>query len=124
MSFRGMILIGVAAVLTAVANLLLRGGVLRFGEFSLALDRLKDGLFGLAAQPLFVFGVIFYALAALVWFSALSVEDLSASYPALVGLTFILVAFGAVVIFHESFSWPKLLGTGMILFGIVVIARA
>ena len=123
MTFRGLSLIVVAATLTATANLLLRGGVLRFGEFSLVLGRLKDGLVGLMAQPLFVFGVIFYGLAALVWFSVLSIENLSTSYPALVGLTFIMVAVGAVFVFQESFGWQNLIGMGMILGGIVVIAR-
>ncbi len=55
--------------------------------------------------------------------SLLSIENLSTSYPALVGLTFIMVAVGAVFVFQESFGWQNLIGMGMILGGIVVIAR-
>lgn len=124
MSSQGLLLIGIAAVLTAVANLLLRGGVLAHGGLSLAPGRVLSDLLGLAMQPMFVSGFIFYGMAALVWFSVLAVEDLSASYPVLVGLTFVLVAAGAVFFFSESFSWQKLLGMLIILGGIVVVARA
>jgi len=113
----------VTAALTAAANLLLRDGVPRFGEINLKRSRLKDGLVGLMAQPLFVFGVIFYGLAVLVWFSVLSIENLSTSYPALVGLRFIMVTVGAVFVFQESFGWQNLIGRGMPLDGIVVMAR-
>lgn len=124
MTFRGLLLVGIAALLTALANLLLRGGVLRFGEFSLSPDRITAGLVGLASQPVFMAGVVFYGLAAIVWFSAISVEDLSTSYPVLVGLTFVLVASGAVFFFQEAFSIQKLFGMMLILGGIFVVARA
>ena len=124
MTIRGLSLVAGSAVLTAVANLSLRGGILRYGKFSLALDQLKDGLVGLGTQPLFVVGVLFYGLAAIVWFGVLSIEDLSTSYPMLVGMTFILVASGAVVVFQESFSWQKLVGMAMILGGIVAMTRS
>jgi len=124
MTIRGLSLVAGSAVLTAVANLSLRGGILRYGKFSLALDQIKDGLVGLGTQPLFVVGVLFYGLAAIVWFGVLSIEDLSTSYPMLVGMTFILVASGAVVVFQESFSWQKLVGMAMILGGIVAMTRS
>lgn len=124
MTIRGLSLVAGSAVLTAVANLSLRGGILRYGKFSLALNQLKDGLVGLGTQPLFVVGVLFYGLAAIVWFGVLSIEDLSTSYPMLVGMTFILVASGAVVVFQESFSWQKLVGMAMILGGIVAMTRS
>ena len=124
MTSRGLLLVGVSAVLTAVANLLLRGGVLGYGTFSLAPGKIVGGLLGLLSQPLFVAGVIFYGLAAVVWFAALSIEDLSTGYPVLVGLTFTLVAVGALVFFDESFSLQKVLGMLVILGGIVAVARA
>ncbi len=124
MTIRGLVLVAASAVLTAVANLTLRGGVSRYGKFSLAPGSIVDGLAGLVAQPLFVCGVITYGLAAVVWFSVLSVENLTTSYPVLIGATFILVATGAVFVFQESFSWQKLTGMTMILAGIVVMARA
>jgi multidrug transporter EmrE-like cation transporter len=122
MTIRGMTLVAASAILTATANLTLRSGVLRYGKFSL--NDLSEGLVGLAKQPLFVFGVVCYALAAIVWFGAISVENLSTSYPVLVGATFVLVATGAALVFQETISWQKLIGMTMILSGIVLVARA
>lgn len=124
MTTQGLLLIALSAVLTAVANLLLRGGVLGHGGFSLAPDKVLSGLLGLLTQPMLLAGVVFYGLAAVVWFSVLAVENLSSSYPALVGLTFVLVATGAVLFFGESLSLQKLLGMAIILSGIVLVARA
>ena len=123
MSLRGFYLVVLSAILTAVANLFLRGGVLRYGEFSLAPDRIRNDLIHLVMEPLFVTGLIFYGLAAIVWFGVISIEDLSTSYPVLVGMVFILVAAGSTYFFHESFVWQKVLGMMLILGGITVIAR-
>ena len=123
MSTRGLLLVAFSAFLTALANLLLRGGLLRFGEFSLAADNLRGQLLALGSQPMFVAGLVFYGLAALVWFSVVSIERLSISYPVLVGFTFILVTSGAMVFFHEALSWQKLSGIAIILTGIIVVAR-
>ena len=78
----------------------------------------------LGIQPMFLSGVILYGLAAVVWFRILSIEDLSSSYPMLVGITFVLVVVGAVWFFDEDFSSQKLIGMVMILAGIGAIARA
>ena len=37
--------------------------------------------------------------------------------------TFVLVTLGATVFFHEPVSWQKVLGLGVILAGIVLVAR-
>ena len=123
MTMRGVYLVAISALLTAAANLLLRGGVLRFGEFSLAPDRIGQGFVGLGTQPMFMTGVVLYGLAAIVWFSAISIEDLSTSYPILVGLVFILVALGAIFFYQEAFSWQKLVGMAFIVGGIAIVAH-
>lgn len=124
MSLRGLYLVVLSALLTAAANLLLRGGVLRFGEFSMAPNRIRHDIVHLCMEPLFVSGVALYGLAAIVWFGVISIEDLSTSYPILVGLVFVLVAIGAVLFFREAFSFQKVLGMVLILGGVTIIARA
>ncbi|MAE72051.1 MAG: hypothetical protein CME06_16485 [Gemmatimonadetes bacterium] len=124
MTLRGAILVAAAAALTAGANVLLRAGILRFGELSLTLRELPPAMVAFARQPLFVAGTFLYAAAAIVWFSAISIEELSTSYPVLVGMTFVLVTACAVPIFGESFSVPKGLGIVVILLGVVLVARA
>jgi drug/metabolite transporter (DMT)-like permease len=124
MTLQGMLLVVLAALLTVAANLLLRGGLLRAGGFCLSVHTLIRDIFTLCKEPLFIIGAVLYAAAALVWFRVISTEQLSNSYPMLVSLTFVFVTAGAVVFFHESFSWMKILGTAIILVGIVLVARS
>ena len=117
-------LITLTAITTALANLLLREGVLRAGGLSLSLDRFWSDALALGAQPLFVIGFILYGLAAVLWFSVLPRVDLSISYPVLVGLTFVLVVAGSIVAFNENLPWAKVLGLALILAGVALVARA
>ena len=124
MSERGLLLVGLSALLTVASNLMLREGVTRAGGFGLSLDNLVSDLLRLARQPLVLAGLALYATTALLWFRVISTENLNSSYPVLVGLTFVLVTLGATVFFHEPVSWQKVLGLGVILVGIVLVARA
>lgn len=114
-------LIMVAALLQAVANLFLRSGVLVGGGLILDSSFLLQ-LGRLATQPLFFVGVLFYVAAALVWFAALSLENVSTGYPILVGATFVLVALGGVILLHETISLLKGIGMAVIIFGIALVA--
>jgi multidrug transporter EmrE-like cation transporter len=60
----------------------------------------------------------------MVWFFALSRENLSSGYPILVGATFICATAGAIFFFQESVSVAKVLGMLLIIFGITAIALA
>ncbi|MEW6715929.1 MAG: hypothetical protein AB1345_00265 [Chloroflexota bacterium] len=123
MSERGLLLVGLSALLTVASNLMLRGGVIRAGGFTLSPGTLISDLLRLARQPLFLTGGVLYAMAALVWFRVISTENLNNSYPLLVSITFVLVTLGATMFFREPVSWQKVLGLGVILVGIVLVAR-
>jgi multidrug transporter EmrE-like cation transporter len=124
MSGRGLLLVVLSALLTFASNLLLRAGVTRAGGFELSAGGLIGNLLGLARQPLFICGMALYATAAIVWFRVIATENLSTTYPLLVSMTFVLVTTGAVVFFREPISWQKVLGIGVILVGIALVARA
>ena len=99
-------------------------GVLAGGGLSLSPDLFFQQMIALCREPLFLFGVLFYGAAAIVWFAALSLENLTTGYPILVGLTFVMVGLGAAVVFGEMISLQKLTGMAAILVGIALIARA
>jgi multidrug transporter EmrE-like cation transporter len=120
MSRTGWFLILLSAGLTVAANLLLRSGVERAGGFTMELASLA----ALARQLRFDLGIVLYAMASLVWFRVLSIEPLSIAYPVLVSSTFLLVTIGAVLLFHESLAWHKILGLVIILAGIFIISRS
>jgi len=108
---------------TVIANLLLRWGLLRIGGFRLAGGSFADLMVRLLREPSIPLGFFLYFLGALVWFRVLSIAEVSTSYPILVGITFALVTAGAVMLFQESFTAPKVIGMVVILIGIIVIAR-
>lgn len=124
MTPRGLLFVVISALCTVMANLLMRGGLLRAGGLTLSLDLAAEQMRALGRQPMFVVGVLLYGVAAIVWFRVISTEELSTSYPLLVSLTFVLVTAGAVVFFHEPISWQKLLGIGVIFIGILLVANA
>src|SRR3954469_12952108 len=97
MTGAGLLLVILSSLFTVSANLMMRGGVLRAGGFSLSLA----SALALGRQPLFVGGFLLYGIAAVIWFRVLSVANLSTSYPLLVSLTFVLVTLGAVFFFRE-----------------------
>ena len=123
MTSMGWILVLMSAGLQVSGTLLLRGGIDKAGGFGSSLAEVPISLFRLASQPLFLVGFILYGLAALVWFRVIATQPLSTAYPLLVSLTFIFVTLGAVILYHESLTWPKIIGLGIILFGVFLVGR-
>lgn len=124
MSLRGAILIFLSAALTTCANLILRTGLLRAGGLRFFSGMIATQFIALCREPLVVAGFMLYGLAAVVWFGVISIENLSTCYPILVGLTFVMVTTGAVLLFGESISARKIAGALIILLGVLVVAGA
>jgi multidrug transporter EmrE-like cation transporter len=120
MTSQGLLLVILSALGTVAGNLLIRAGLARAGGLGFSVAKLSQ----VFLQPLMLAGLVLYATAALLWFRVVSTEELTTSYPLLVSMTFILVTLGAVFFFDERISVQKALGMGVILIGIVVIARA
>lgn len=119
MSLQGLGLVAFSALLTSAANLLFRAAMndTRNLSHSAIVSRLLQ-------WPPFYLGWFFYGMAAMLWFRVLKTEPLSSSYPILMGLTFIVVSTGAIILFSEQVSFMKILGMTVILFGIFLVARA
>lgn len=61
--------------------------------------------------------------ASLFWMAALSKLPLSKAYP-FTALSFPLVTFSAIWLFREQVDAYKILGTGLIMFGALILSRA
>ena len=120
MSPRGVSLIVISAAMTAAANLLMRVGVRAAGGFTLS----THFLLAVLGQWKFVTGFVLYGLAAVLWFAIVATEDLTSSYPMLVGVVFVLVTAGAVYFFQERVSSQKIAGLIIILTGILLVGRS
>jgi multidrug transporter EmrE-like cation transporter len=119
LSLQGLGLVALSALLTSTANLLFRAAMSQTSNLSYPaiVSRLLQ-------CPPFYLGWGCYGIAAVIWFRVLKAEPLSSSYPILMGLTFIIVSTGAIVLFNEQISFMKIAGMIAILFGIVLVSRA
>ena len=115
------ILAGVA--LNAGAQLLLKAGTNAVGHFEFTRANIVPIAFRIATQPPIVGGVACYVISLAVWIVGLSRVDVSIAYPML-SLGYVVNAFAAWYLFGEVLSVQKLVGIGVILVGVVIVARS
>lgn len=112
-------------VLNAVAQLLLKagaasGGRIGFDGSGAALTRTA---LGLAQHPAILGGLACYAVSVIVWIVALSRVEVSIAYPML-SVGYVLNALLAWWLFGEDVNAQRWLGIGVIIVGVVLVARS
>ncbi|WP_407530139.1 EamA family transporter [Methylobacterium oryzisoli] len=118
MTLRLFVLILVSVFLSAMAQVALKKGV--------GLAKSLDGnpeFIGFLLQPLVLTGLFLYGCGAILWLSVLSRADLSLAYP-FVSLGFILTMAAGVLFLGESPSLTRIIGTMIIAFGCILVARS
>ena len=115
------ILFGVA--LNACAQLLLKAGVNAVGHFEFTRANILPISLKLAAQWPIVGGLACYVVSVAVWVVGLSRVDVSIAYPML-SLGYVVNAVAAWYLFGEVLSLQRLIGIGIILVGVLVVARS
>lgn len=110
-------------LLNAVAQLLLKAGVRAVGEFDLTVANIVPVGWRIATQLPIIGGLSCYVLSVVVWIVGLSRVDVSLAYPML-SLGYVVNAFAAWYLFGEVMSVQRLVGIGIILLGVVVLARS
>jgi multidrug transporter EmrE-like cation transporter len=116
-----LILTGV--LLNAAAQLLLKAGVTRVGEFQFSIDNALPMGFKLLTQLPIIGGLACYGISVVVWIMALSRVPVSVAYPML-SIGYIVNAFAAYWLFGESLNAQKLIGIGVIVVGVYLVARS
>lgn len=71
-------------------------------------------------DPYIASGFIAAFLGSLTWLAAISKIPLSVGFPAYYGLTFAFVILGSAWLLNEQVTNLKLIGVGLILFGVIV----
>lgn len=79
-------------------------------------------LWALGSNPLVLGGMAMYGVGALAWLGVLARVDVSAAYP-FVGLGFVMTMCLGSWLFGEAITPLRLLGTGLIVSGVVLVAR-
>lgn len=115
------IVIGV--MLNAVAQLLLKAGVRAVGEFYISLANVVPVGLKIATQLPIIGGLCCYVLSVVVWIVGLSRVEVSVAYPML-SLGYVVNAFAAWYLFGEVMTMQRLIGIGIILIGVLVLARS
>lgn len=115
----------IAAVVTAVANLMIRTGIERAGGFRpRSIVEVGWGFISLLFEPVFFIGFVLYFVAALVWFRTIALAPLTVAYPLMVSLTFITVTVGSVLLWNEPLTLQKSLGLAAIIVGIALASTS
>ena len=110
-------------LLNAAAQLLLKAGTNRVGEFAFALENLVPVGAKLALNPFILGGLACYVVSVVVWILALSRVPVSIAYPML-SIGYIVNAVAAWLLFGESLGAQKLVGIAFIVVGVFLVARS
>ena len=110
-------------LLNAAAQLLLKAGTTRVGEFAFTLDNVVPVGWRLAASPYIAGGLACYVVSVVIWILALSRVPVSIAYPML-SVGYIVNALAAWYLFGESLGVHKLVGIAFIVVGVFLVARS
>jgi len=110
-------------LLNAAAQLFLKAGTNRIGEFAFSLENVMPIGMKVASSPFILSGLACYGVSVVVWILGLSRVPVSIAYPML-SVGYIVNAFAAWFLFGESVTAQKLVGIGFIVAGVFLVARS
>jgi len=116
-----LLLLGVT--LNAVAQLLLKAGTNAVGRFEFSAANAVPVGVRLATEPHILGGIACYVVSVVVWILALSRVEVSIAYPML-SIGYVLNALAAWYWLGEAVTPARLVGIGIIIVGVYVVARS
>jgi len=123
MTWGAFTLVMTGVLLNAVAQLALKASVSETGVINLDMQSLFSTAGSLAANLWLWLGLLCYAVSVVVWLLALSRVDVSIAYPML-SVGYIVNAIAAWQLFGEPMNIGKVVGIGIIILGVYVLARS
>ena len=113
MTARFVLLIGIYVVLNSIAQILLKLGASATSSWT---------LLGLPINGRLMLGVGLFGLSFVIWIVILSRENLSYAFPFAVGLGYSTVVLLAVLVLREQVTTVQMVGIGVVLAGLTMIA--
>ena len=110
-------------LLNAGAQLLLKAGTNRIGEFAFSMDNVLPIGARIASSPPILAGLACYGVSVVVWILALSRVPVSVAYP-LLSIGYVVNAVAAWWLFGETLGAQKMVGIGFIVIGVFLVARS
>ena len=116
-------LIMIGVLFNAAAQLLLKAGTNSIGAFAFSRENIVPVGWQLVTQPYIIAGMSCYVVSVVVWVLALSRVEVSIAYPML-SIGYLLNAIAAWYLFGEAVSVTRLVGIGVIILGVFIVARS
>ena len=116
-------LIITGVLLNAIAQLALKASVREMGEIKLSLNDAWPVTQQLMLEPSLWLGLLCYGISVIIWILALSRVDVTIAYPML-SIGYIVNALFAWLLFGESLTLERLVGIGVIILGVYILARS
>jgi multidrug transporter EmrE-like cation transporter len=111
-------------LLNACAQVLLKAGTNALGgAIHLTMSNAFETFIRVASQLPILAGLACYALSLVVWIMGLSRTDVTIAYPML-SLGYVVAALGAWMFLGEAVSPQRMLAIGVIMVGVVLLARS
>ena len=115
----GLILIGV--LINAGAQLLIKAGTTALGTLVSPSGPFAT-VIRIVFQPYIFAGLVSYVVSVAIWIVVLSKVPVSVAYPML-SIGYVVNAIAGYYLFGETLNWSKLIGIGIIIIGVYMIAR-
>jgi multidrug transporter EmrE-like cation transporter len=123
MTWAAFALVITGVLLNAIAQLALKASVSETGVISLDLPSLLSSASSLVVNVWLWLGLACYGVSVVVWILALSRVDVSIAYPML-SIGYVLNAVAAWHLFDEPMGAGRIVGIGIIILGVYVLARS
>ena len=121
--FNNILIILLSILMSSTAHIFLKKGMMTHALISLNSGGLINLAWSVGTNPWVLGGMFLHVSALVVWLWALSKVDISFAYPFL-ALGYVLVSAIAWVWLGEELSPMRILGMIIIIFGILVLAKA
>ncbi|MBU0688530.1 MAG: EamA family transporter [Gammaproteobacteria bacterium] len=123
MSLLNFMLIFTGVMLNAAAQILMKSGTNAIGHFEFSMANVIPIGWKLATEWHIVTALFCYGISVVVWILALSRVPVSIAFPML-SMAYVVNAVAAKYLLGEDFNATKLVGMGVIIFGVIIISRA
>lgn len=121
--FNNILIILLSILMSSTAHIFLKKGMMTHALKTLNEDGLINLFWVVGTNPWILGGMFLHVSALVVWLWALSKVDISFAYPFL-ALGYVLVSAMAWFWLGEELNSMRALGMGIIIFGILVLAKA
>lgn len=117
-----MMLIVVSVMLGSLGQVILKLGSNKLGSIGLTAQSIPEDMLRLLKTPEILVGLVLFGTSFLLWIKVLTQAELSYAYP-MVSLGYVNVVLLSYFLLQETFTWNKLIGTAIIIIGILVINK-